>query len=259
MLCSVRNLSVRYNEQDKDVVRQVNLSINDGGTTALIGESGSGKTTLALAMMGLLDPRNGATVSGSMVFQDEPVTLDSKGLSPLRGRHIGFIFQEPLLALNPLFTMGAQLMQVLTWHHIPQPKIKAKSWLERVGLLPVDRIYKLYPHQLSGGMRQRAMIALALAAGPELIIADEPTSGIDAVLRQDIMDLLAHLTDEHSGLLLITHDLAVAANYSQHIHVMQSGVIVESGETDRIIREPRHDYTRLLVDYYIKSVASLSN
>ncbi len=257
-LLKVNDCSVWYADSDQYIVDHVNLEIENSSVTALVGESGSGKSTLGYAIMGLLQFKEGALQSGKICYNDKEMPVNEPDYAGYRGSQLGYVFQEPLLALNPVYTIGQQIVKVLKHHHIKNPKDTACSWLEQVGL-GSKRIYKLYPHQLSGGMRQRAMIALALAANPELIIADEPTSGIDAVLKYDIMSLLTGLVKQEKSLLFITHDIAIASHFSDYIYVMKKGSIVESGKTVDIIRNPGHEYTQLLVSRFKASMQQFEN
>ncbi len=252
-LLEVNDFSVWYADSDQYVVDHVNLEIGKACVTALVGESGSGKSTLGYAIMGLLQFKEGAFQSGKICYDDRVLPVDEPDYAGYRGSQFGYIFQEPLLALNPVYTIGQQIVKVLKYYHVKNPQAAAHSWLEQVGL-GGKRVCKLYPHQLSGGMRQRVMIAIALAANPELIIADEPTSGIDAVLKYDIMSLLTGLVKQKKSLLLITHDIAIASHFSDYIYVMQKGSIVESGKTAEIIRNPGHKYTQLLVSRFKMSM-----
>jgi len=253
-LLGLENFSVNINFPVKRfIVNSINLELEAGEIAALVGESGSGKTTLGLGILGLLDTKNHFQISGNVVFDGLKInSSDKSSLTKLRGKGIGYIFQEPLLALNPVFTIGEQLRETIRYHFkLKEPKKHALNWLEKFELNPPKQYYSYYPHQLSGGMRQRVMIALALAANPELIIADEPTSGVDAALTLEIMSLLIKHCQQNKCMLLITHDIGLAAKYSQRLFVMYQGKIIESGHTKKILKAPDHSYTRLLIDKYI--------
>ncbi|MBN3816935.1 ABC transporter ATP-binding protein [Paraburkholderia sp. Se-20369] len=244
---AVENLHIRFGAHT--VVNGLDLSIGPGERVALVGESGSGKSLTALAMLGLAD---GATVSGR-------VRLDGKDLlgntdaqwRSVRGRDIAMVFQEPMTALNPVWRIGRQIGESLRLHaglRGAAARARAIALLRRTGIPQPERKVDCYPHQLSGGQRQRAMIAMALACQPRLLIADEPTTALDATIRQQIVDLLIDLQESESGfaVLLITHDLHLVRRFAHRVAVMRSGEIVESGETDTLFATQRHPYTRML-------------
>jgi peptide/nickel transport system ATP-binding protein len=236
-------------------LRQLHLTIGRGETVGLIGESGCGKSMTALAIMGLLPER--AEVRGSMMLaapaesSNAPldlVTQSDATLCRIRGRRIGMVFQEPMTALNPLHTVGAQIAEPLRWHlglGAREARGEALKLLEQVQLPEPRSRLDAYPHQLSGGQRQRVGIAMALACGPDLLIADEPTTALDVTIQREILDLLAGLTaDRGMAMLLISHDLAMMAHSVQTVHVMYGGLIVESGPTRRVFESLAHPYTR---------------
>jgi len=259
-LLEVENLSVSYLEpQPVCVVDRVTFCIDYGETMALVGESGSGKTTLAKAMLRLFDHSGKALVSGNIRLEDSDLAgLSEAELNKIRGKKIGIIFQEPLLALNPVFRVGAQIAETIRLHtklHRKAARERALNLLTQVGLNPARRIYRFFPHQLSGGMRQRVMIAIAFACRPQLIIADEPTSALDAPLRSDLMSfLVGHCQRRRAALLLITHDLGLALQFSQKIMIMYRGKIVEQGSTASITMRPQHPYTQRLLALNAKSI-----
>jgi peptide/nickel transport system ATP-binding protein len=225
----------------------VNLSIGTGQTVGLVGESGCGKSVTSLAILGLL-PRRGAKVEGTIAFEGEDLlTLPEGRREQIRGRQIAMIFQDPMTSLNPVLTVGRQLTEVLERHFDAskvQARLEAVEWLDRVGIPDPARRVREYPHQLSGGMRQRVMIAMALACRPKLLIADEPTTALDVTIQAQILELLrALVVDSQTALILITHDLGVVAGMCEMVHVMYSGRIVESAERHPLFAAPRHPYT----------------
>ncbi len=230
-----------------DALRGISFSIRRGETVGLIGESGCGKSMTALALMGLLPL--GARVSGSVRFDGQQlVGADESALCTLRGNRIGMIFQEPMTALNPLHTVGAQVAEPLRQHRgigRTQARAEALRLLDRVRLPQAAQRLDAYPHQLSGGQRQRVMIAAALACGPDLLIADEPTTALDVTLQGEILDLIGELVRESGmALLLISHDLGVMARSVQRMLVMYGGTVVESGPTASVFERLAHPYTR---------------
>nr|MCU0814668.1 ABC transporter ATP-binding protein [Burkholderiaceae bacterium] len=215
----------------------------------LIGESGCGKSITALALMGLLP--EGAKVSGSIRLDGQELTaLDEGGWCDLRGRRIGMVFQEPMTALNPLHTVGRQVAEPLRVHKglsAAAARTEALRLLERVHLPQAARRLDAYPHQLSGGQRQRVVIAIALACGPDLLLADEPTTALDVTIQREVLDLIADLVaDSRMALLLISHDLGVMARSVRRMLVMYGGTVVEDGPTDAVFARLAHPYTRAL-------------
>ena len=232
-----------------DALRGVSFALQRGATLGLIGESGCGKSLTALALMGLLP--DAATASGSIRFDGaELLTLDEASLCKLRGARIAMVFQEPMTALNPLHTIGHQIAETLRLHRdrsARAARAEALRLLERVRMARAAERLDTYPHQLSGGQRQRVVIAMALACGPDLLIADEPTTALDATLQAEVLDLIGSLVaDAGMALLLISHDLGVMADRVQRIAVMYAGLIVESGSTDAVFKHRAHPYTRAL-------------
>ena len=230
-----------------EALRGVSLQLQRGQTLGLIGESGCGKSITALALMGLLP--EGARVAGSIRFEGrELTTLDEAALCRLRGDRIGMVFQEPMTALNPLHTVGRQIAESLRLHRGlsgAAARAQALRLLERVQLPQAAQRLDAYPHQLSGGQRQRVVIAIALACGPDLLIADEPTTALDVTLQREVLDLIAELVREDGmGLLLISHDLGVMADTVQRLLVMYAGTVVESGPTAAVFERLAHPYTR---------------
>jgi peptide/nickel transport system ATP-binding protein len=230
-----------------EALRGLSFSLRRGETLGLIGESGCGKSITALALMGLLP--EGARVSGSIQFDgQELTTLEDSALCGLRGRRMGMVFQEPMTALNPLHTVGRQIAEPLRLHQqlsSGAARAEALRLLQKVQLPRAAERLDAYPHQLSGGQRQRVVIAIALACGPELLIADEPTTALDVTVQQEVLKLIADLVAEDGmGLLLISHDLGVMAQTVQHLLVMYAGTVVESGPTAAVFERLAHPYTQ---------------
>jgi len=246
----VRDLSVtftRKGRRDVNAVDGVTFDIEAGQTLGLVGESGSGKSVTSLAIMGLL-PRRGVRLGGSVELDGTQLLgMDTDKLRDLRGRDMAMIFQDPMTALNPVITVGLQVTEVLQRHRGMSKReaaTEAGMLLRRVGIPDPDRRLKDYPHQLSGGMRQRAVIAIALACKPRLLIADEPTTALDVTIQAQILDLLKNLVRETgTALMMITHDLGVVAGLCDTVHVMYSGRIVESAPRKHLFAHPRHPYT----------------
>jgi len=245
-LLDVTGLTIRYG--DEVVVDKVDLYVERGESVGLVGESGSGKTQAALAILGLL-PRQ-AEVGGSVEFDGRQL-LGANGatLDRVRARRVGMVFQDPMQALNPYLRVGHQLRQVLLRHGLArgaEADARVVAMLERVGLPDPQRQFRAYPHEMSGGMRQRAMLAAALIAGPELLIADEPTTALDVTVQAQILELLEDIRDE-TALLLITHDLGVIAGHCEHMIVLERGRVVDAGPTTSLFAAPRHEHTRRLL------------
>ncbi|WP_240031415.1 dipeptide ABC transporter ATP-binding protein [Guyparkeria sp. SCN-R1] len=234
------------------LVRGVSFEVAAGERVALVGESGSGKTVTALSILRLFDA-GGASTQGDIRFEGEDVlAMSQPRLRGLRGNRVGMIFQEPMTALNPLKTIGAQIAEVLVRHRGLRGEAlrqRVNELLDQVRLPEPERVMRAMPHQLSGGQRQRAMIAMAIACNPSLVIADEPTTALDAGLRKTIMDLLVELQQRLGmSLLLITHDLPVVRRYADRVMVMRDGAIVEAGPTDAIFARPKDSYTQTLLE-----------
>ncbi len=236
---------------DLRAVQGVSLSLEQGKTLGIVGESGSGKTVLSRAIMGLL-PRAGATQTGSVRYEgDEILNAPNARLRKLWGTHIAMVFQDPMTSLNPVLRIGQQITEPLKLHlHLDRDEAKetALSLLTQVGIpSPLER-YGAYPHQLSGGMRQRVMIAIALACAPRLLMADEPTTGLDVTVQAQILDLLATLQrDRQMGMILVTHDLGVVATRTDEIIVMYAGNVVERAPTRVLFSQMAMPYTEALL------------
>jgi microcin C transport system ATP-binding protein len=247
-LLSARNLKISFNTHD--VVHGVDLQIERGSKVALVGESGSGKTITALSILGLV---RGAKVSGQCYFESRDLLkLSDSELRGVRGSEIAMIFQEPMTALNPLFTVGDQIAEVLQLKMAMNSKEawqKAVDLMHETGIAQASLRARSYPHQLSGGQRQRVMIAMALACRPKLLLADEPTTALDASLRLQILELLERFQSEYGmAVLLITHDLNLVKSFAKQVMVMERGLVVESGDVAEVMSRPQHPYTKRLVD-----------
>jgi oligopeptide/dipeptide ABC transporter ATP-binding protein len=236
---------------EADAVAGVSFSLHRGETLGLVGESGSGKSVTALSVVGLIQPP-GHISGGRVEFEGRDLLrLPEAALRAIRGRHIGFVFQEPMVALNPVFTIGQQIVETLEVHGLARGRAarsRAVEWLAATRIPNPDVRVDHYPHQLSGGLRQRAMIALALCAEPSLLVADEPTTALDVTVQAEILDLLRDLRQQFGlSLLLITHDLGVVAEMADRTAVMYGGRIVECGTTKDVFQAPGHPYTRGLL------------
>jgi ABC-type glutathione transport system ATPase component len=252
-LLEVEDLSVTYlGSEETCAVDQVSFTLDHGEVLSLVGESGSGKTTLGLALLNAFAPRNEVKTTGQVRFEEEDLlAISDNQLNKIRGKKIGMIFQEPLLALNPVFRVGPQIAETIQYHYNLKKRaarFRAQALLSQMELFPAKKIYRYYPHQLSGGMRQRVMIALAFACNPQLVIADEPTSALNESLRSTLMTFLVEHCQRHrTALLLITHDIEIALQYSKRMMVMHRGKIVEKGLTTSIVMRPQHPYTQRLL------------
>ena len=236
---------------DAVAVDNISFQIARGETLGLVGESGSGKSVTALSIIRLVPPP-GRIASGKILFGgDDLMAFDEEAMRQVRGRRIGFVFQEPMVALNPVYTIGFQIAETLQVHGLARgaaAKTRSLELLDAVRVPDPARRAKEYPHQLSGGLRQRAMLALALAAEPSLLIADEPTTALDVTVQAEVLDLLRDLRKQFGlSLLLITHDLGVVAEMADRVAVMYCGRIVEEAPTATLLASPAHPYTRGLI------------
>ena len=246
------NTSFRINDMYHAAVDNVSLTLNKNEILAIVGESGCGKSTLATAIVGLHNPLHTKT-TGEILYKNSNLTdLTEEQFNRLRGNDIGFIFQDPLSALNPLMRIGEQIVEGLRYHTKltkQQQNARVLELLEQVGIADVTRVVRQFPHQLSGGMRQRVMIAIALACKPAIIIADEPTTALDVTIQAQILDLLKTLQDETgAGIILITHDLGVVAEVADRVAVMYAGQVIEVASVQELFRNAKHPYTRLLLN-----------
>jgi oligopeptide/dipeptide ABC transporter ATP-binding protein len=248
-LLSVEDLQVRFATRRGTVhaVNGITFDIAPGETLGIVGESGCGKSVTSLAILGLL-ARNGRVESGRALFEgNDLIRQRDRTLRRIRGREIAMIFQDPMSSLNPVLSIGRQIREAVETHFDVDRKeaeATAAEALDRVGIPSAKARLKDYPHQFSGGMRQRAMIAMALACKPKLLIADEPTTALDVTIQAQILDLLrALVAEENAALILITHDLGVVAGMCERVNVMYAGMFVETGSAEQLFDSPRHPYT----------------
>lgn len=255
-LLEVKELKTYFFPSKNKVVKAVDnisFSIQKGETVALVGESGSGKSVTSLSIMQLIQSPPGKIVSGSVKLDGKDLlALSEKEMNTVRGNEIGMIFQEPMTSLDPVFTIGNQLIESIMKHK----KVRKKEaheigirLLKMVGLARAEKIMKEYPHQLSGGMRQRVMIAIAMACEPKLLIADEPTTALDVTIQAQILDLMKEMKEQFdSSILLITHDMGIVAEVADRVIVMYGGQIVEEATVHEIFDTPKHPYTQGLLN-----------
>jgi oligopeptide transport system ATP-binding protein len=248
-LLQVEDLRVEFSTRRGVVfaVNGISFAIAPGETLGIVGESGCGKSVTSLAVLGLL-ARNGRVASGRALFERRNlIELSDRALRRVRGREIAMIFQDPMTSLNPVLTIGRQIREALKTHfglNRKDAEARAAELIDRVGIPSARARLRDYPHQFSGGMRQRAMIAMALACEPKLLIADEPTTALDVTIQAQILDLLRELVaEENAALILITHDLGVVAGMCERVNVMYAGMFVETGYADQLFASPRHPYT----------------
>lgn len=254
-LLEVKNLEA-YIPTDKGTIRPVNnvsFEINEGEIVALVGESGSGKSVSALSIMGLNDPAIKYTEDSAIYFKGENILrLKEKDFRKIRGKDIAMVFQDPMFSLNPVHPIGKQIAEPIMIHHnlkYKEVEDRVIELLKKVGIPDPENRINDYPHQLSGGMRQRVMIAIALACNPSLIIADEPTTALDVTIQAQILNLLKELQQESGiSILIITHDLGVVAEIADRVLVMYCGEIVEEATVDNLFKQPRHPYTEGLLN-----------
>jgi len=253
-LLQVENLAIQFGPPDDPVraVDGISFSMEAGETLAVVGESGSGKSVSALALTRLVASPPARYVSGRIDFEGRNVLeMSERELRNLRGAQIAYIFQEPGSSLNPVFTIGYQIREAIELHRPELRDVTAEivSSLDRVGIRdPASRLND-YPHQLSGGMQQRVMIAMALACQPKLLVADEPTTALDVTIQKQIMDLLKEIKkSSNMAIMLITHNFGLVADFADRVAVMFRGKIVEMGPTAEILRNPQHPYTRALIE-----------
>lgn len=248
-LLEINNLSTSFTTKEGEVqaVRDVSLSIHKGEVLAILGESGSGKSVLCKSILHIL-PENGFIKSGNVIFDGKNLeNLSQKSMDEVRGKDISMIFQDPTTALNPTMSIGKQIMEAVLIHKKiskKEAKLKSIELMELVGIDNAAQRFNQYPYQFSGGMKQRTVIAIALASGPKLLIADEPTTALDVTIQAQILDLIKELQLKLGiSIIFITHDLGVVSNIAQRIAVMYAGRIVEIGTTEEIFYDPRHPYT----------------
>ena len=253
-LLDVRDLSVRFVMDDRvvEAARGVSFRVARGETLAIVGESGSGKSVTALALTRLLPEPPAEIVSGRILLDGIDVLQLGRGeLRAVRGGRIAYIFQEPSTSLNPVFTIRNQIAEALRLHRPEVRDVDAEvvRWLAQVGIVEPEKRMRDYPHQLSGGMQQRAMIAMALCCRPQLLVADEPTTALDVTIQAQILELLRDLRRRIAmSILLITHNFGIVRGLADRVVVMHRGEIVEQGDTEAILSGPRHPYTRALIE-----------
>jgi len=248
-LLDVRHLHVAFRTEDgvAEAVDDLSLTVAPGEILGIVGESGSGKTVSMLAVMRLIRDPN-AIISGEVLYRGRDLMALSKGqIRSVRGREIAMIFQDPMTALTPVYTVGWQIAEAIQAHeHLSRERVRSRviELLDEVGIASPDRRADEYPHQFSGGMRQRVMIAMALSCNPALLIADEPTTALDVTIQAQILELLKRLRDDHgSAIVLITHDMGVVAGLAERVAVMYAGRVVEEAPNTRLFREAQHPYT----------------
>lgn len=254
----VRDLSIEFQSDGRycATVSGISFHLDKGSLLALVGESGCGKSVSCLALARLLPSPQGRIASGEILLRrgdgrvQDVRTLPEKELRKIRGGEIAYIFQEPGMSLNPVFRIGNQIMEAIRLHcpDIADPRAEAVELLRQVGIPdPEDRVTR-YPHELSGGMQQRVMIAMALASRPSILVADEPTTALDVTIQAQILDLISRLRkDRNMSVILVTHNLGIVAQLADHVAVMYAGTIVETAETEELLRHPRHPYAAALI------------
>lgn len=255
-LLSIRNLKVYFNGKSKDkpikAVDGIDLEVNEKEILCIVGESGSGKSVTSLSIMGLIPKPNGYIESGYVKFMGKDLAkMTEREIANIRGNDISMIFQEPMTSLNPVLSIGDQLSEVLLRHTKLSKKAALKKvieMLEFTGFSRATELIKSYPHELSGGMRQRVMISMSLLCEPKLIIADEPTTALDVTIQAQVLDLMKRMRDEFStSIIMITHDLGVVAEMADQVAVMYAGQIVERASADDLFNDPQHPYTKALM------------
>ena len=248
-LLEVKDLVIHYETDDgvEKALNGVNIHIGVGETLGLVGETGAGKTTLAKGIMRLIPNPPGKILGGEVIFEGQDLLkLSTNGMEAIRGRDISMIFQDPMTSLNPVLTVGEQIMEVIENHNTSLSRQEARKWaenmLERVGI-PAERFGE-YPHQFSGGMKQRVVIAIALACNPKLLIADEPTTALDVTIQAQVLEMIYKLKSENNtSMILITHDLGVVAQNCDYVAIIYAGEVVEYGTLREIYKDTKHPYT----------------
>ena len=252
-LLKVEDLKISFHGRDSELkaVKGISFELEEGKTLAIVGESGSGKSVTALSLTRLLPPPPSCVVSGSVMLRDESIfNVSDERLRKIRGKEIAYIFQEPSTSLNPVFTVGYQIAEAVKLHMPDVEDIEAHvvEALGEVGIRDAKMRYKAYPHEMSGGMQQRVMIAMALACNPHILVADEPTTALDVTIQKQIMDLLADLKERRTmSTILITHNFGIVKDFADDVIVMFGGEIVERGSTQKVLNDPQHPYTKALI------------
>ena len=253
-ILQVRDLCIDFVLEDRTIeaVRGASFDLSAGETLAIVGESGSGKSVTALALTRLLPVPPAQIKRGEIFFDGRNVLgMDASELRRLRGGKIAYIFQEPSTSLNPVFNVRSQIAEAIRLHRPDVTDVDAEivRWLDAVGIVDAAKRMHDYPHQLSGGMQQRVMIAMALACQPDVLVADEPTTALDVTIQAQIMDLLGSLKERFGmAVILITHNFGIVSGFAARVLVMYRGKIVEQGSTDEVLKHPQHPYTRALID-----------
>ena len=254
MLLEIKDLEVFFKSSQGIVkaVNKVNINTRDGKTTAIVGESGSGKSVTTLAIMGLLDKSSLEKISGEINFEGKNLLKSSpEELRRIRGNEISMIFQEPMTSLNPALKVGYQMSEVFRTHFKMDKKTAKEKSIEMIKKVEIPRpeeVYNSYPHELSGGMRQRIMIAMALSSSPKLLIADEPTTALDVTIQKEVLELMKKLKEDmNTSIIFISHDLGVVSDIADYVNVMYAGKLVERAKAEDIFKRPLHPYTRGLI------------
>jgi ABC-type dipeptide/oligopeptide/nickel transport system ATPase component len=253
-LLKVSDLRIAFGSRGEinEVVHGIDFSVRAGGhTVAILGESGSGKSVSCMALTRLLPKPPTCRITGSIVFREKDVlAMSARDIRGLRGKGIAYIFQEPSSSLNPVFTVGYQIAEAVRLHRpdIEDPRVRVIELLELVGIRDAAKRVDAYPHEMSGGMQQRVMIAMALACEPDLLVADEPTTALDVTIQAQIIDLLRDLRERLGmSIVLITHNFGIVKGFADEVMVMYRGDIVERGPVDQVLSDPQHPYTRALI------------
>lgn len=254
MLLEIKDLEVFFKSSQGIVkaVNKANINTRDGKTTAIVGESGSGKSVTSLAIMGLLDKSSLEKISGEINFEGKNLLKSSpEELRRIRGNEISMIFQEPMTSLNPALKVGYQMSEVFRTHFKMDKKTAKEKSIEMIKKVEIPRpeeVYNSYPHELSGGMRQRIMIAMALSSSPKLLIADEPTTALDVTIQKEVLELMKKLKEDmNTSIIFISHDLGVVSDIADYVNVMYAGKLVERAKAEDIFKRPLHPYTRGLI------------
>lgn len=254
MLLEIKDLEVFFKSSQGIVkaVNKANINTRDGKTTAIVGESGSGKSVTSLAIMGLLDKSSLEKISGEINFEGKNLLKSTpEELRHIRGNEISMIFQEPMTSLNPALKVGYQMSEVFRTHFKMDKKTAKEKSIEMIKKVEIPRaeeVYNSYPHELSGGMRQRIMIAMALSSSPKLLIADEPTTALDVTIQKEVLELMKKLKEDmNTSIIFISHDLGVVSDIADYVNVMYAGKLVERAKAEDIFKRPLHPYTRGLI------------
>lgn len=254
LLLEIKELetSLKISNKWYPTVENINFKLNEGEILGIVGESGCGKSILNKSIINLLPEKISKISKGEVIFQGKNLhNLNEKQLRNIRGNDIGMVFQEPMTALNPVFKIKSQIIENITLHKRVSKKVayqKARDLLSKVGISRPDEILNSYPHQLSGGMRQRVMIAIAISCSPKLLIADEPTTALDVTIQAQILELLKSIQKEtQMSIILITHDLSVVSEFCDKVMVMYAGQVVEYGDLKEVLTSPKHPYTQKLL------------